>query len=57
VLGPWGNGRLTNLFTGIVVAVLVLLSIILTASVLYPVISSTQILDVPGGDTSTYGSA
>jgi len=46
VLGPWVNGRLTNLFTGAVVAVLVLLSIILTASVLYPSISSTQILGI-----------
>ncbi|MDR3445883.1 MULTISPECIES: NRAMP family divalent metal transporter [unclassified Dyella] len=46
VLGPWVNGRLTNIFTGIVVAVLVLLSIILTASVLYPSISSAQILGI-----------
>jgi Mn2+/Fe2+ NRAMP family transporter len=34
VLGPWVNGRWLNLFTGAVIAVLVMLSIILTASVL-----------------------
>ncbi len=36
VLGPWANSRLLNLFTGAVVAALVMLSIILTASVLFP---------------------
>jgi len=44
VLGPWVNGRLTNLFTGAVIAVPVLLSVILTASVLYPDISGWTIL-------------
>lgn len=46
VLGPWVNSKATNLFTGTVVAVLVLLSIILTASVLYPSITSAQIIIV-----------
>ena len=32
VLGPWVNGRGLNFFTGAVIAVLVMLSIILTAS-------------------------
>jgi hypothetical protein len=36
VLGPWANSRMLNLFTGAIVAVLVMLSIILTASVLFP---------------------
>ncbi|WP_298424799.1 NRAMP family divalent metal transporter [Rhodoblastus sp.] len=36
VLGPWVNGRGLNLFTGLVIAALVILSIILTASVLFP---------------------
>ena len=36
VLGPWVNGRWLNLFTGAVIAVLVMLSVILTASVLFP---------------------
>ena len=34
--GPWVNARWLNLFTGAVIAVLVMLSIILTASVLFP---------------------
>ncbi|MFC3650778.1 NRAMP family divalent metal transporter [Dyella humi] len=46
VLGPWVNKPITNLFTTAVVAVLVLLSIILTASVLYPSITSAQIIGV-----------
>ena len=40
VLGPWVNGRKTNLFTATVVAVLVVLSVILTASVLFPAITA-----------------
>lgn len=36
VLGPWVNSARLNLFTGAVVWVLVMLSIILTASVMYP---------------------
>ena len=43
VLGPWVNGRKTNLFTSAVVAVLVTLSVILTASVLFPAINAGQI--------------
>jgi Mn2+/Fe2+ NRAMP family transporter len=46
VLGPWVNGRKTNMFTGAVVAILVSLSVILTASVLFPAISSRQIIDI-----------
>ena len=46
VLGPWVNSRLTNLFTGAVVAVLVMLSVILTASVLFPSITSGQIIAI-----------
>jgi Mn2+/Fe2+ NRAMP family transporter len=46
VLGPWVNGSKTNVFTGTVVAVLVALSVILTASVLFPNISARQILDI-----------
>jgi Mn2+/Fe2+ NRAMP family transporter len=44
VLGPWVNGRWLNLFTGSVIAVLVVLSVILTAAVLYPDISDAAIL-------------
>ncbi len=46
VLGPWLNGRKTNMFTAAVVAVLVALSVILTASVLFPDITSRQIVDI-----------
>jgi NRAMP (natural resistance-associated macrophage protein)-like metal ion transporter len=48
VLGPWVNGRKTNLFTAAVVAILVTLSVILTASVLFPSITAGQILDIVG---------
>jgi Mn2+/Fe2+ NRAMP family transporter len=48
VLGPWVNGRKTNMFTAAVVAVLVSLSVILTASVLFPHLSSRQIIDIMG---------
>ena len=44
VLGPWVNRRAMNVFAGAVIAVLVMLSTILTASVLFPQITSTQIL-------------
>jgi len=46
VLGPWVNGIRLNVFTGLVVAVLVMLSIVLTASVLFPQITSAQILTI-----------
>ncbi len=49
VLGPWVNGRKTNLFTSAVVAVLVTLSVILTASVLFPAITAGQILAIITG--------
>ena len=49
VLGPWVNGRGLNVFTGVVIAVLVMLSIILTASVLFPGMSETTILAILGG--------
>ncbi|RQS72601.1 divalent metal cation transporter [Burkholderia sp. Bp8963] len=51
VLGPWVNSTKLNVFTGAVVWVLVLLSIILTASVMYPDISGEAILDVLIGGT------
>ncbi|KVW90463.1 NRAMP family divalent metal transporter [Burkholderia cepacia] len=51
VLGPWVNSTKLNVFTGAVIWVLVLLSIILTASVLYPDISGEAIVDVLVGGT------
>jgi Mn2+/Fe2+ NRAMP family transporter len=49
VLGPWVNGRWLNLFTSVVIAILVMLSIVLTASVLFPDITSSTILWILGG--------
>jgi Mn2+/Fe2+ NRAMP family transporter len=51
VLGPWVNGRCTNVFTGSVIALLVMLSIILTASVLFPNIGETALLAFLGSGT------
>jgi hypothetical protein len=51
VLGPWVNSTKLNVFTGAVIWVLVLLSIILTASVMYPDISGEAIVDVLIGGT------
>src|SRR5580700_5382500 len=44
VLGPWVNGRRINLFTSGVIAVLITLSVVLTASVLFPGITGRQIV-------------
>ncbi|OJX78843.1 NRAMP family divalent metal transporter [Leifsonia sp. 71-9] len=52
VLGPWVNGRWLNLFTSIVIAILVMLSIVLTASVLFPDITSSTILWILGGGSA-----
>lgn len=49
VLGPWVNSGRLNLFTGAVIAVLVMLSIILTASVLFPDMGEEAILGILGG--------
>jgi Mn2+/Fe2+ NRAMP family transporter len=46
VLGPWVNRRPTNIFTSTVIAILITLSVILTASVLFPAITSGQIVDI-----------
>ena len=48
ILGPWVNSRGINLFSSAVVGVLVTLSIVLTSSVLYPSITSTQIVGIIG---------
>jgi Mn2+/Fe2+ NRAMP family transporter len=49
VLGPWVNTRWLNLFTGGVIAVLLMLSIILTASVMFPEAASEKVLSILGG--------
>ena len=52
VLGPWVNGRWLNAFTAAVVWILVLLSIILTAAVLFPSITGTQIVAILVGGSA-----
>jgi NRAMP (natural resistance-associated macrophage protein)-like metal ion transporter len=52
VLGPWVNGRKLNIFTAAVVAVLVMLSIVLTAAVVFPEITSAAILTIFGVGTA-----
>ncbi|MEC5408480.1 NRAMP family divalent metal transporter [Paraburkholderia sp. MPAMCS5] len=49
VLGPWVNSRKLNVFTGAVIAVLVILSIILTAATVYPDISGATIVAILAG--------
>lgn len=49
VLGPWVNGRKLNLFTGVVVAMLVVMSVILTTSVLWPDMAETTIIEILAG--------
>jgi Mn2+/Fe2+ NRAMP family transporter len=49
VLGPWVNGRPLNVFTGAVIAILVMLSITLTASVLFPDMGEKTLTVVLGG--------
>jgi Mn2+/Fe2+ NRAMP family transporter len=46
VLGPWVNGRALNLFTSAVIAVLILLSTILTAAVLFPAMKGGAMLPI-----------
>ncbi|HEY6259497.1 MAG TPA: divalent metal cation transporter, partial [Xanthobacteraceae bacterium] len=49
VLGPWVNSRGLNLFTGAIIAVLVMLSLVLTLAVLFPDITEIQIVSILGG--------
>jgi Mn2+/Fe2+ NRAMP family transporter len=44
VLGPWVNGRRTNVFTSAVVAVLITLSVVLLASVMFPAMTAGQLI-------------
>jgi Mn2+/Fe2+ NRAMP family transporter len=44
VLGPWANTARVNIFTGVVIAVLVVLSVVLTASTLFANFGTLQIL-------------
>ncbi|MDE3021429.1 MAG: Nramp family divalent metal transporter [Pseudomonadota bacterium] len=46
VLGPWVNSHKTNLVTGFILVVLLLLSIILTTSVIWPHLSGHAMMDI-----------
>src|SRR5215469_2209118 len=49
VLGPWVNTARTNAFTGAVIAVLITLSMVLTASVMFPEITAAAIFAIMAG--------
>ena len=49
VLGPWVNGRAMNIFVAAIIAILVILSLVLTAGVLYPTISASVVLYILAG--------
>jgi Mn2+/Fe2+ NRAMP family transporter len=49
VLGPWVNGPWLNLFTGLVIGALLLLSLVLTAAVLFPGLGARAMLTILGG--------
>ena len=49
VLGPWVNGPVLNVFTSAIIAVLVILSLILTVGVLFPDLGSNAIVGILGG--------
>ena len=49
VLGPWVNGTAMNLFTSAVIALLVILSLVLTSQVLFPRMSSDAIVGMLAG--------
>ncbi|MBV9312453.1 MAG: divalent metal cation transporter [Pseudonocardia sp.] len=57
VLGPWVNSVGLNIFTSAVIAVLVLLSIVLTAAVVFPDITSSAILIILGVGTALSAAA
>ncbi len=46
VLGPWVNTRAKNVFAGVVIWVLIILSLVLTTSVLFPHMSRTEIVNI-----------
>jgi NRAMP (natural resistance-associated macrophage protein)-like metal ion transporter len=48
VLGPWANTNRVNIFSGVVIGVLIMMSVILTASVIFPELGTGQILWVLG---------
>ncbi|MEA3120443.1 MAG: hypothetical protein QOI13_3713 [Paraburkholderia sp.] len=54
VLGPWVNSKRLNMFTGAVIAILVVLSIILTAATVFPDISGNTIVAILVGGLALF---
>ncbi len=52
LLGPWANSFKLNVLTTVVVGVLVLLSLILTAAVLFPSMSGVAVASILGGGSA-----
>ncbi|GAC1488350.1 MAG: divalent metal cation transporter [Pseudarthrobacter sp.] len=46
VLGPWVNGKFLNIFTAFIIGILVILSLVLTSSVLFPDLSGETIVAI-----------
>ncbi|MDP9043499.1 MAG: divalent metal cation transporter [Pseudomonadota bacterium] len=57
VLGPWVNGTKMNVFTSAVIALLVILSLVLTAGVLFPEMGSRATVGILLGGTVVFGTA
>jgi len=54
VLGPWVNSKRLNMFTGAVIAILVVLSIILTAATVFPDIGGGTIMAILVGGLALF---
>ena len=46
VLGPWINNRVTNFLTVVIVGILVVLSVVLTATVVFPDLSAKSLVNI-----------
>lgn len=57
VLGPWVNGQALNIFTSAVIAILVVLSLVLTAGVLFPNMDAKAILAILLGGTFVFAAS
>lgn len=59
VLGPWVNGKFLNIFTAFIIGILVILSLVLTSSVLFPDLSGEAIVAIifTGGGACLVGCA
>ena len=57
VLGPWVNGSALNIFTSAVIAILVVLSLVLTAGVLFPDMGARAILGILFGGALVFAAS